>query len=63
LRRGRRPPCHGKGRAEGRLEAIEAVCELLDIPLGPHERTQLATLDDAGLATLLARIKSKRRWP
>jgi hypothetical protein len=52
-----------KGRAEGRLEAIEAVCELLDIPLGPLERTQLAALDDAGLAILLARIKSERRWP
>lgn len=36
---------------------------LLAIPLGPLERTQLAALDDAGLATVLARIKSERRWP
>jgi hypothetical protein len=54
---------YARGRAEGRLEAIETACELLDIPLGPLERTQLAALDDAGLATLLARIKSERRWP
>jgi hypothetical protein len=58
---------HAEGRAEGRaerrLEAIESVCELLDIPLGPLERTQLAALDEAGLTTLLARIKSERRWP
>lgn len=52
-----------EGRAEGRLEAIETACELLGIPLGPRERTQLAALDDAGLATLLARIKAERRWP
>ena len=52
-----------KGRAEGRLEAIETACELLDIPLGPRKRTQLAALDDVGLATLLARIKAEGRWP
>jgi hypothetical protein len=52
-----------EGRAERRLEAIETACELLDIHLGPLERAQLAALDDAGLATLLARIKSERRWP
>ena len=51
------------GRTQGRLEAIETACELLAIPLGPRERTQLAALDDAGLATLLARIKAERRWP
>lgn len=54
---------HAKGRAEGRVEAIESVCEVLDIPLGPRERAQLDALDDAGLGTLLARIKSERRWP
>jgi hypothetical protein len=51
-----------EGRAERRLEAIETACELLDIPLGLLERTELAALDDAGLATLLARIKADRRW-
>lgn len=52
-----------QGRLESRLEAIETACELLAIPLGPRERTQLAALDEAGLATLLARIKAERRWP
>jgi hypothetical protein len=36
---------------------------VLDITLGPRDRTELAALDDAGLATLLARIKSERHWP
>jgi len=58
-----REASYAKGRAKGRLEAIETACELLTIPLGPLERTQLAALDDAGLATLLARVKAERRWP
>lgn len=58
-----RKASYTRGRAKGRIEAIETACELLDIPLGPLERTQLAALDDGGLATLLARIKAERRWP
>jgi len=52
-----------KALVEGRLEAIETACELLQIPLDPRERTRLSALDETGLATLLARIKSERRWP
>lgn len=58
-----RTQSHAEGRAERRFEAIESVCEVLDIPLGPHQRTELQALGDAALATLLARIKSTRRWP
>lgn len=58
-----RTQSYAEGRAERRLEAIESVCEVLDIPLGPHQRTELHALGDAELATLLARIKSTRRWP
>jgi hypothetical protein len=57
-----REASYTEGRAKGRLEAIETARELLDIPLGPVERTQLAAFDDAGLATLLAHIKAERCW-
>lgn len=51
------------GVAEGRREAIEAVCEVLGISLGPAKRLQLDELDEAGLTTLLERITTNRRWP
>jgi hypothetical protein len=56
-----------EGRAEGRAEAlvkaIEGVCELLGIPLGPSERTQLQNLDVDGLDALHAQLVKTRQWP
>jgi hypothetical protein len=55
-----------EGRAEGRTEGqstgltrgIEAVCDVLGIPLGPTERAQMHGLDVAGLEALLDQIKA-----
>lgn len=51
---------HAKGLAQGR---IEMLCTMLDIPLGPREHEQLRALDVDGLARLLARLQTERRWP
>lgn len=53
-------PVFDEVRAKGR---IEAACELLDIPLGPAERTKMDELDVAGLDALFAYLKTERRWP
>jgi hypothetical protein len=52
-----------EGLAEGRMEAITALCEVLDIPVGPSEHAQMQAFDAAGLEALLTRIKTDRRWP
>lgn len=52
-----------QGLEEGRREAIEAVCEVLGIPLGPAEVGHVRALDAAGLESLLGAIKADRRWP
>jgi hypothetical protein len=56
-----------EGRVEGRTEAlvkaIEGACELLGIPLGPSERTQLQNLDVDGLDALHAQLVKTRQWP
>jgi hypothetical protein len=56
-----------EGRAEGREEglrrAIEAVCALLDLPLGESERAHMKSLDAAALDALLGRLQTDRRWP
>jgi hypothetical protein len=54
---------HEQGRREGLEQAIEAVCEILEIPLGPAERTHVQSLDATGLETLLGALKTHRRWP
>jgi hypothetical protein len=56
-----------EGRAEGRMEvlvkAIEGVCEVLGIPLGPNERMQIQALDVDGLDALHAQLVKTRQWP
>jgi hypothetical protein len=52
-----------EGRAQGLVRAIEGVCEVLGIPLGPSERTQMQALDAAGLDALFAEVKAHRAWP
>jgi hypothetical protein len=56
-----------EGREEGRTvttkTAIEAVCEVLEIPLDPERRALLLTLDATKLETLLYAIRKQRRWP
>lgn len=51
------------GRNQGLREAIEAICEILGIALGPAETTHLQALDAAGLESLLGALKADRRWP
>jgi hypothetical protein len=52
-----------EGRQEGRIQAIEAICRVLDISISPERRAQLLELDASGLERLLAKIESERRWP
>jgi hypothetical protein len=54
---------HDQGLELGRREAIEAICEVLGIALGPTERAHLHTLDTGELDSLLSAIKTHRRWP
>ena len=50
------------GLKEGRLEAIEMLCDVLQIPLDADRRAELAALDAAGLEALLQRIRARRAW-
>jgi hypothetical protein len=43
--------------------AIETLCRVFEITLGPAERTYLQTLDAAGLESLLTALETHRRWP
>jgi hypothetical protein len=52
-----------EGRAQWLTRAIEGVCEVLGIPLGPSERAQMQALDTAGLDALFAELKLHRCWP
>jgi predicted transposase/invertase (TIGR01784 family) len=42
---------------------IEALCDALSIELTGDRQRELQALDAAGLKTLLARLRSDRRWP
>ncbi len=50
------------GRREGLATAIETVCDVLGIDLGPERRAELAGLDAAALGARLERIRRERRW-
>ena len=50
-------------RADGLAAAIEAVCDLLEIPFGPHERKTIEPMDADARAALLTELKASRRWP
>ncbi len=60
-----------EGKAEGRLEAkieglvqaIEAMCDILAIELTEERRSFLATLDASGHESVLAGLRTDRRWP
>lgn len=52
-----------EGLAEGRVEAVQAVCALLGITLGPSEHALLDQLDAGGLRALLTHLETHRRWP
>jgi hypothetical protein len=52
-----------EGRTEGLTRGITALCEALEIPIGPSERSQMQALDADGLEGLLTHIQANRRWP
>ena len=52
-----------RGLERGLVKAIETLCRVLEVPLGPYERVQMSKLDVAGLESLLSRIESERCWP
>ena len=55
------------GRAKARVEvsrtAIEALCDVLEIQLGPDRRAHLLQLDAPQLESLLGHLRRNRRWP
>jgi predicted transposase/invertase (TIGR01784 family) len=53
---------HAEGLREGRLEAIEMLCDVLEIPLDAARRARLAALDAAGLEALLQTLRARRAW-
>jgi hypothetical protein len=54
---------HDEGRAEAFAAAIETVCNLLRIPLGPREHASLKAMNANARATLLAYLETEHRWP
>lgn len=54
---------HAEGRAEGCRTAIEALCDVLDIPLGPDRRGSMQRLDARALDDLLDHLRHERQWP
>jgi len=50
------------GREEGLREGVEALCEVLGVELTEERRRELANLDTAKLAALLARLGERRSW-
>jgi hypothetical protein len=53
---------HAEGLKAGRLEAIEMLWEVLEIPLDAARRARLAALDAAGLEALLQTLRARRAW-
>jgi predicted transposase/invertase (TIGR01784 family) len=51
-----------EGRQDALREGIEALCDALGIELTEQRRRELASLDAAGLAVLLARLRQHKRW-
>ena len=52
-----------RARARVARKAIEALCDVLEIPIDSERRALLQGLDAARLEALLDRIRSERRWP
>jgi hypothetical protein len=51
-----------EGRQDALRQGIEALCDALGIELTEQRRRELASLDAAGLAVLLARLRQHKRW-
>ncbi len=51
-----------EGRQDALREGIEALCDALGIELTEQRRQELASLDAAGLAVLLARLRQHKHW-
>lgn len=51
-----------QGREAGLRQSIEALCDVLGIELTDAHRRELASLDAAGLVTLLARLGQHKGW-
>jgi len=51
-----------RGRKEGLREGVEVLCDVLGIELTDERRRELANLDAAKLAALLARLRERRSW-
>ena len=51
-----------QGGKDAYREAIEALCEVLDIPLTQDRKDELERMSADALQTRLARIKERKRW-
>jgi predicted transposase/invertase (TIGR01784 family) len=52
-----------EGHAEGLRQAVESLCDVLDITLGESHRARLQQSDIAALESLLSYVRAHRRWP
>jgi hypothetical protein len=51
-----------EGREDGLRQGVEALCGVLGIELSDEQQRELASMDAAGLAALLARLRQKKSW-
>ena len=51
-----------RGELRGLRRGVEALCHVLGIELTDERRRELARLDAAGLAALLARLQERKSW-
>ncbi|HLM72106.1 MAG TPA: Rpn family recombination-promoting nuclease/putative transposase [Polyangiaceae bacterium] len=51
-----------EGREDGLRQGVEALCGVLGIELSEEQQRELASMDAAGLAALLARLRQKKSW-
>jgi predicted transposase/invertase (TIGR01784 family) len=51
-----------EGREEGLRQGVEVLCRVLGIKLTEEQRRELASLNGAQLAALLARLDERRSW-
>ncbi len=51
-----------RGKVQGLRHGVEALCRVLGIELTRERRRELASLPDAGLEALLARLEERRSW-
>jgi predicted transposase/invertase (TIGR01784 family) len=51
-----------RGREDGLRQGVEALCGVLGIELSNEQQRELASMDAAGLAALLARLRQQKSW-